>query len=111
MNETKHSQNKQPHMNQVAGKARRGSIMTPLVKAPIRFYRKFISPLKPPTCRFYPSCSMYALEAVEKHGALKGSWLAAKRIGKCHPFHPGGFDPVPDSDFSEEKIQSVHDRK
>lgn len=61
----------------------------------IQFYRKFISPMKPPTCRFYPTCSHYALEAVEIHGPAKGSWLASKRIMKCHPFHPGGFDPVP----------------
>ncbi|MNW34441.1 putative membrane protein insertion efficiency factor [compost metagenome] len=66
-----------------------------LVQAPIHFYRKVISPLKPPTCRFYPTCSAYALEAVEVHGPAKGSWLALKRIGKCHLFHPGGFDPVP----------------
>ncbi|MEF2964488.1 membrane protein insertion efficiency factor YidD [Paenibacillus sp. M1] len=64
-------------------------------QGPIHFYRKFISPLKPPTCRFYPTCSAYALEAIEVHGPLKGSWLAAKRICKCHPFHPGGLDPVP----------------
>jgi putative membrane protein insertion efficiency factor len=65
------------------------------IQAPIRVYRKFISPLKPATCRFYPTCSAYALEAIEIHGPVKGSWLAAKRIGKCHPFHPGGLDPVP----------------
>ncbi|ETT44285.1 hypothetical protein C173_29181 [Paenibacillus sp. FSL R7-277] len=65
------------------------------VQAPIRVYRKFISPLKPATCRFYPTCSAYALEAIEVHGPLKGSWLAARRIARCHPFHPGGLDPVP----------------
>ncbi|XID94107.1 membrane protein insertion efficiency factor YidD [Paenibacillaceae bacterium WGS1546] len=65
------------------------------LQAPIRFYRKFISPLKPPTCRFLPTCSAYALEAIEVHGAAKGAYLAARRICKCHPFHPGGFDPVP----------------
>jgi putative membrane protein insertion efficiency factor len=64
-------------------------------KLPIQFYRKFISPLKPPTCRFYPTCSAYALEAIDAHGVNQGSWLAFKRIIKCHPFHPGGFDPVP----------------
>jgi len=72
------------------------SIPRRIIKAPIHFYRKVISPLKPPTCRFYPSCSIYALEAIEKYGAAKGSWLAMKRIAKCHPFHPGGFDPVPE---------------
>ena len=61
----------------------------------IRFYQKFISPLKPPTCRFYPTCSSYSLEAIQVHGALKGGWLSIKRIFKCHPMHPGGFDPVP----------------
>jgi len=61
----------------------------------IRFYRQFISPIKPPTCRFYPTCSQYSLEAIQVHGALKGGWLSVKRILKCHPFHPGGYDPVP----------------
>ncbi len=65
------------------------------VQLPIRFYRKFISPLKPPTCRFAPTCSQYALEAIEVHGAAKGTYLAVVRICKCHPFHRGGFDPVP----------------
>ena len=60
----------------------------------IRFYRTFISPLKPPTCRFYPTCSLYAIEAIEKYGAFKGSYLVGKRILKCHPFHEGGYDPV-----------------
>ena len=60
----------------------------------IRFYQIFISPMFPPRCRFYPTCSQYALEAVRKKGAVKGSWLALKRNLKCHPFHPGGYDPV-----------------
>lgn len=65
------------------------------VQLPIHFYRKFISPLKPPSCRFLPTCSAYALEAIEVHGAAKGTYLAVRRISKCHPFHKGGFDPVP----------------
>ncbi|KEI07272.1 membrane protein [Clostridium sp. K25] len=60
----------------------------------IKFYRKYISPLKKPCCRFYPTCSQYALQAIEKHGALKGGAMSIKRIFKCHPFHPGGYDPV-----------------
>jgi putative membrane protein insertion efficiency factor len=59
-------------------------------------YRRVLSPLLGPTCRFYPSCSAYALEALEKHGAARGSWLAAKRVSRCHPWHEGGIDPVPD---------------
>ncbi|WP_276531912.1 membrane protein insertion efficiency factor YidD [Brevibacillus invocatus] len=62
----------------------------------IRGYQKFISPLKPPTCRFAPTCSYYAIEAVRRFGALKGGWLALRRILKCHPFHPGGIDLVPE---------------
>jgi conserved hypothetical protein YidD len=60
----------------------------------IRGYQKFISPMFPPTCRFYPTCSQYFLQAVEKYGAVKGSYLGIKRILKCHPFHPGGYDPL-----------------
>jgi putative membrane protein insertion efficiency factor len=66
-----------------------------LLAAFIRGYQRLLSPLLPPSCRFYPSCSQYALDAVSRHGALKGSWLAARRLARCHPFHPGGFDPVP----------------
>ena len=60
----------------------------------IRFYQLFISPLFPPTYRFYPTCSQYAIEAIQKKGVLRGGWLAVKRIAKCHPFHSGGYDPV-----------------
>ncbi len=60
----------------------------------IIFYRKFISPLKPATCRFYPTCSQYALEAIQKYGVIPGGIKAIKRIMRCHPFNPGGYDPV-----------------
>lgn len=70
--------------------------MKKILMAMIKFYQKAISPLTPPSCRFYPTCSHYGLEAIEKHGALKGTWLAIRRISKCHPFHEGGFDPVPE---------------
>ena len=60
----------------------------------VEFYRKFISPLKAPTCRFYPTCSQYSLEAFKKYGLIKGMFLTIKRILKCHPFHPGGYDPL-----------------
>lgn len=66
-----------------------------LLRGLIRSYQLFISPLLGPRCRFYPTCSHYALEALDTHGALKGSWLALRRILRCHPWHPGGFDPVP----------------
>ena len=61
----------------------------------IRGYQSTISPLLGPRCRFYPSCSSYAAEALAVHGAVKGSWLAMRRIARCHPFHPGGYEPVP----------------
>lgn len=64
----------------------------------INGYRRLISPLFPPSCRFQPTCSQYAIEAIEKFGALRGSGLAIKRILRCHPFHPGGYDPVPTVD-------------
>lgn len=61
----------------------------------IRLYQRFVSPLLGPRCRFYPSCSNYALQAVQRFGTLHGSWLAVKRLARCHPWHPGGYDPVP----------------
>jgi putative membrane protein insertion efficiency factor len=61
----------------------------------VRLYRLMVSPFLPPACRFEPSCSSYAAEAIERHGALHGGWLAARRLARCHPFHSGGLDPVP----------------
>ncbi|GAC1545926.1 MAG: hypothetical protein NVS2B17_28740 [Candidatus Velthaea sp.] len=62
----------------------------------VRGYQFIVSPLLPPSCRFQPSCSHYAYEAIEKHGVVRGIVLAARRLGRCHPLHPGGFDPVPE---------------
>ena len=67
----------------------------------IRFYQVAISPFTPASCRFSPTCSHYALEALEKHGALKGSWLAIKRISRCHPWGGSGYDPVPEKNSSD----------
>jgi hypothetical protein len=70
--------------------------MRTLLIALVQLYRWFISPLLGQNCRFYPSCSCYAQESLERHGALQGSWLAVRRICRCHPWNPGGFDPVPE---------------
>ena len=65
------------------------------VLALIRLYQRFLSPALPPSCRFHPTCSHYAYEAIANHGATKGGWLAVRRLSRCHPLHPGGYDPVP----------------
>ncbi len=71
--------------------------MKRLLLAMIRAYQFLLSPWVGSQCRFYPTCSHYAAEAIERHGAIRGSWLALRRIGRCHPWHPGGMDPVPES--------------
>ncbi len=70
------------------------NLMTKVLIIPIKVYKKYISPLKGRTCRFYPSCSQYAVEALEKYGVFKGTLLSLKRILRCHPFDPGGYDPI-----------------
>ncbi len=75
--------------------------MKHLLMALIGFYRRFISPALPPACRFHPTCSAYALEAFEVYGVLRGGWLSTLRLCKCHPYHPGGIDPVPRLEVSE----------
>ncbi|WP_084546810.1 membrane protein insertion efficiency factor YidD [Glycomyces arizonensis] len=71
--------------------------VTRVVSLPIVAYRRWISPAIPNRCRFYPSCSAYTLEALSSHGPVRGIWLSLRRLGRCHPFHPGGYDPVPPS--------------
>lgn len=61
----------------------------------IRVYRRVISPMLPPSCRFYPTCSAYTMDAIQKHGPFRGTWLGVKRISRCHPWNEGGYDPVP----------------
>jgi uncharacterized protein len=70
-------------------------LLVMLLQLPIRLYRALLSPLLPPLCRFHPSCSQYALSALEQHGPFYGSYLTVRRLSRCHPFHPGGLDPVP----------------
>ena len=79
-----------------AASTARPTIAQRLLLTPIRLYRRWLSPLKAAgSCRFHPTCSAYAMEAVLEHGAARGAWLALRRLGRCHPLHPGGFDPVP----------------
>lgn len=73
-------------------------LLVRVVGAPVIAYRRWISPALPARCRFYPSCSAYTLEALSRHGAFRGIWLSLRRLGRCHPFHPGGHDPVPPGD-------------
>lgn len=76
--------------------SRRAGPVATVLLVPVRFYRKWISPALPPSCRFTPSCSAYAVEALTTHGALRGTWLTARRLLRCGPWHPGGYDPVPE---------------
>jgi putative membrane protein insertion efficiency factor len=73
-------------------------MISSLLRIAVRAYRYFLSPLLPPSCRFYPSCSEYAEEAIARHGSLRGGWLAARRLCRCGPWNPGGHDPVPGRD-------------
>ena len=87
--------------------ARLAALPTTLVLALLRAYQLLVSPLLGPRCRFYPSCSSYAMTAVSSHGVLRGSWLAGRRLLRCHPWNPGGLDPVPPArDRAEERADS-----
>jgi putative membrane protein insertion efficiency factor len=92
---------------------RRPSVLMPtsrlgrVVVAPVVAYRRWISPVLPPRCRFYPSCSEYALTAVAVHGPVRGVWLAVRRLLRCHPFHPGGIDHVPTPHTSNRSAEAA----
>ncbi len=88
------NQTHQPDIDVAAALAQR-SFVSRLMVAAIRFYQRTLSLALPPSCRFYPSCSEYTLQAIAKHGPLKGGWLGLKRILRCQPLFPGGYDPVP----------------
>ncbi|MFU8784634.1 membrane protein insertion efficiency factor YidD [Aliidiomarina sp.] len=87
------------------------AIFRGIMIAMIRFYQLAISPLLGPRCRFYPTCSEYTIIALKQYGVLKGSWLAIKRISKCHPGNPGGFDPVPGSQCDTEHQETQRENK
>ena len=76
-------------MSRLAEFPRRAAILS------LRGYKRFVSPLLPPMCRFEPTCSVYAMQAIEKYGIIRGAWLGVRRLLRCHPLHPGGWDPVP----------------
>lgn len=79
-----------------SGPGRIRAVLRRIAVAPIVVYRRVISPLKPaPSCRFHPTCSAYAVDAILTHGVIRGGWLTVRRVAKCHPWHPGGLDPVP----------------
>jgi putative membrane protein insertion efficiency factor len=80
--------------------------MSALLRTLVRAYRYFLSPLLPAACRFHPSCSAYAEEALRVHGALRGGWLAGRRLCRCGPWHPGGFDPVPEASESPRRTRT-----
>ena len=77
------------------GATQMGEILKTLMRGVIGLYQRWIAPAFPPACRFSPSCSYYALEAIERHGIVRGMFLTIRRLLRCHPYHPGGFDPVP----------------
>jgi len=80
-----------------------------IIALPIRFYRYFLSPLLPASCRFQPTCSAYGLEAIKCHGPFRGGWMTIRRICRCNPFYPGGYDPVPLIDLNNPESNNVEE--
>jgi len=89
-----HKESAAPPPQEPAQRAQALPLLVRLASAPVHFYRRYISPLTPPSCRFTPTCSQYALDALSHWGVLKGAWLTLVRLLKCQPLHPGGYDPV-----------------
>ncbi|HEY9814205.1 MAG TPA: membrane protein insertion efficiency factor YidD [Candidatus Obscuribacterales bacterium] len=85
------------------------SLATSLLIGLVRLYRLIISPLFPPVCRFQPTCSQYAMEAIARFGPIQGSWMALRRVSRCHPLHPGGYDPVPPLSSSGSETPPSHE--
>ncbi|WP_067816787.1 membrane protein insertion efficiency factor YidD [Actinomadura kijaniata] len=98
-----------PASSGAAATARRPGLAARALILLVRAYRRFLSPLLGQQCRFQPTCSAYGLEALQTHGALRGSWLTARRIGRCHPFHRGGYDPVPPPRNASEPFRTAPD--
>ncbi|APU18053.1 hypothetical protein FHR81_003859 [Actinoalloteichus hoggarensis] len=91
--------------------ARRAGPVSRVLLLPVRAYQRWISPLLPASCRFYPTCSAYAVEALTVHGAARGIWLTLRRLGRCGPWHPGGLDPVPPRRDSSEETMVTNDNR
>ena len=81
-------------------------VIKALILTILQFYRRFLSPLKAPSCRFYPSCSAYAAEAVTVHGVVRGLWLGVRRVARCHPWHPGGVDMIPPASTRQTTLEN-----
>lgn len=106
---TAHAGLSQAHVVVVAWR-RVGRIIGRAIIAVLHFYHRWISPMRPPACRFAPSCSVYAMTAIERFGVLRGGWLAVRRLSRCHPYHRGGHDPVPDRVDRREARSEENDR-
>jgi uncharacterized protein len=92
----------------VSAATTKGSVLVRVMRALVRGYQVALSPYFGTQCRFYPTCSAYAMEALDRHGAARGSWLSLRRLCRCHPLHSGGFDPVPEIDAALSRAERPH---